>query len=326
MSDGHPHVMPKTFNLIFSTVLISTLWLFANCASCSAMPHWQTKHIVKHLQCYDVNVSYPVVLGLPNSAIINSRLRRLAYRQIRQYRKEIHGIAPVTERGFIKGSYEVKMAMPQALSVGFDFETYSPDAAHSLDIVRGFNYSPARKQEIELKDLFLHKIDYCEVLSVLLISDFLAQADQVDLTRLLTERGLTEDDFATFLLDSNGFEFVFNEYQIAPYAAGTIDSEVPYSSVSNLLRTDSPIAAVALKSKQDFDDACVLKREGLERRLAIVAIGAYSRGITKSGSNGEAYYGRGLWYKRLGREVAAQEDFKKAEALGYSCQGSTVQP
>jgi Flp pilus assembly protein TadD len=36
---------------------------------------------------------------------------------------------------------------------------------------------------------------------------------------------------------------------------------------------------------------------------------------------GEAYYGRGLAYQRLGEKAKAEQDFEKAKKLGYKAPG-----
>ena len=47
-----------------------------------------------------------------------------------------------------------------------------------------------------------------------------------------------------FLLTMNGLRFIFNEYEIAPYAAGAIELFIPYKRIKHLIRSGSLVESL----------------------------------------------------------------------------------
>lgn len=285
--------------------------------------HWTTGKIVEQHRLYEVRVRYPVLSGLPNAALVNQKIANLVQKQIRQYREQLDGLRSTCEKGYIKGAYSVALCSPKLVSIRFDFETYGPDAAHSLDTTIGFNYSPNRRKEIKLADLFVPGIDYSEVLSVLSIGMMPETIAEVQPTFL--DSNAEPVNFHNFTLSHSGIRFYFNEYEIAPYAVGTVIADIAYDKVRQLLAAKSPVCAYMKMPATVHDDGCELTRKDLDRKLAIAAIAAYSAAIEKNPNDARAYYGRALWYKKLGRDQIAQADFKRAESIGYACSASTSQ-
>ncbi len=308
--------MPNVPFVLACSVLIFVLPATAANPRDGGVTHWTSRKIVRHMHRYDVKIKYPALSGLPNSDAINSRLSQLVLAQIREYRNQLDGIDRVTVRGYINGDYKIKVATAQVLSICLHFETYSPDAAHSLDTTLGFNYCPESGKKIALKNLFYSDVDYPKVLSVMLVSSLLTQTQGADLGWMLKGESLGANSFENFTLGRNGFQFYFNEYQLAPYAVGDLCVDVPYSGVWDLLSPKSPIGGLTSNQKSPVDNVCSLRRKDLQKRLAVAAIAQYSLAIGKNPDDYRAFLGRAFWYKKLGRDTAAETDMDCAESLG----------
>jgi Protein of unknown function (DUF3298) len=304
-----------------SFVLVCSVWIFvclapaANSRDCGG-PHWVSRKIVRHMHQYDVKILYPALSGLPNSEALNRRLKQLLLAQIRNYRNQLGGMDQAAVRGYINGDYKVKVATSKVLSIRFHFETYSPDAAHSVDTTLGFNYCPKSGQKIVLKNLFYSEINYPDALSVKLVSSLLTQTQGADISWMLKGKSLEAKSFENFTLSRQGFQFYFNEYQLAPYALGDLCVDVPYSEVWDLLSPKSPIGGFTSNHQPPVDDISSLTRKDLQIRLAVAAIAQYSLAIVNNPADFRAFLGRAFWYKKLGRDTAAETDLKCAESLG----------
>lgn len=102
------------------------------------------------------------------------------------------------------------------------------------------NYNLDKNQKMELSDLFFPDSNYLSVLS-----DY----TQNVLNKQLTNKSKIADgtaprskNFQTWNIKPNGLLITFNENQVAPSIFGAQTILVPYSALSHILSTDSPVA------------------------------------------------------------------------------------
>jgi Protein of unknown function (DUF3298). len=128
--------------------------------------------------------------------------------------------------------YAVAYAEPY-LAVRYSAFTYS-GGAHGLHYVGVDNFDMRTGQFLALADVFS---DWDAAIPVLneSINEKVTQElfEPVDLQTL-------QD--LPFQITSEGIVFVFNEYTIAAYAAGTIEISIPYAELNGLLAIDPPAA------------------------------------------------------------------------------------
>ncbi|MDR2138918.1 MAG: DUF3298 and DUF4163 domain-containing protein [Tannerella sp.] len=133
----------------------------------------------------------------------------------------------------------------QLLSVTVGRETFSGGAhgAHShlnrvIDLKTG--------RILSEKDLFID--DYRDDLAKIIV-DNIAVSNSVDKVSELENLGFFSINEISpnenFYVDDTGITYTFNEYEIAAYAIGPVVVRLPYEQVRHLLRTDSPLAAIA---------------------------------------------------------------------------------
>ncbi|HVM90313.1 MAG TPA: DUF3298 domain-containing protein [Verrucomicrobiae bacterium] len=82
-------------------------------------------------------------------------------------------------------------------------------------------------------------------------SDELFDEASADFKKVVADKSPASEDelvnFAgldDFYLTDNGFVFYWNVYEIAPYAAGQLTVEVPFSEIKSMLRTDAPASSL----------------------------------------------------------------------------------
>jgi len=106
--------------------------------------------------------------------------------------------------------------------------------AHPLSGVNYFNFNLSSGETLNLKDVFKKgfESELDKLIEKYFRKTYNLKPDQ-PLTEILFENHITHNN--NFLLLSDGIEFCYNEYEIAPYAAGIIKVKIPKSELTNLL-------------------------------------------------------------------------------------------
>lgn len=105
-----------------------------------------------------------------------------------------------------------------------------------------FDVSGSQPKELGLKDLFSGDAGYIGVLSNLVIEELKQQnAPEVVNGRI---KSFNEKDLQNFFLTSKSITFAFEPYAVGPYAAGSYFADIPYSKLTSIIGTDSPLKSV----------------------------------------------------------------------------------
>lgn len=144
-----------------------------------------------------------------------------------------HGPAFCEEFTLVSGVYGLSHHI---LSYGEDCYTYT-GGAHGYGYTLLFNYSLLTGALLHEDDLFVD--DYFEPLHHLLVESLIHQTDNVDTERELRAMGFSVEDIVpndNFFVTEDGLVYVYNPYDIAPYAMGSISIHLSYSSIEKYLR------------------------------------------------------------------------------------------
>ena len=99
------------------------------------------------------------------------------------------------------------------------------------------NYDLQTGDAVSEQDLFID--DYYEQLKTLLLEALIAQTDEAETKKDLRRLGYSVVDVVpneNFYVTPEGITYVYNPYEIAPYAMGCIQISLPWDSVRHLLR------------------------------------------------------------------------------------------
>ena len=101
------------------------------------------------------------------------------------------------------------------------------------------NYNLQTGEQIDEEQLFAE--NYQEPLTQLLLQYMVEQNDEIALIQDLQEAGYNVDDIHpndNFYLAEEGITYVFNPYDIAPYALGETEILIPWSALQNILKPE----------------------------------------------------------------------------------------
>ncbi len=99
------------------------------------------------------------------------------------------------------------------------------------------NYDLQTGDAVSEQDLFID--DYYEPLKALLLEALIVQTDEAETKKDLRRLGYSVADVVpneNFYVTPAGITYVYNPYEIAPYAMGCIQISLPWDSVRHLLR------------------------------------------------------------------------------------------
>jgi hypothetical protein len=170
---------------------------------------------------YSIDVEYPQ-MGLPFDATIEQVVQNAA-QTIRDLAKQSppgsNGSAPYSLTGGIDSTY----IGPDIISVRLTLSSYT-GGAHGSSTIYGFNFDRSDGHELTLDDALQ--------LTGLSLDETAEQAKD-QLTSKLND-GIfadgalpTPENYSTFVLDADSVTFIFQEYQVAPYAAGPQEVSSP---------------------------------------------------------------------------------------------------
>jgi hypothetical protein len=133
-------------------------------------------------------------------------------------------------------SITTNQRLKDILPIKFDESFYSAGAAHPGDNIVTANYDLSTGQSISLASLFQPGSKYLETISSYSINALKNKlGSDADLTQIKTGAAPKSDNFQAFLITDQGLVIIFNEYQVAAYAAGEQEVTIPYSALSSIL-------------------------------------------------------------------------------------------
>jgi hypothetical protein len=149
---------------------------------------------------------------------------------------------PLTSGSFIDVNYELLSPPGDILSLKFNVSGYSDGAAHPYHYSQTLTFDLGHGEKINLERLFLRGTDYLQP-----ISDYCkAQLSKRDIAfdAFVTGADPTQENYRNWNLTRDGLLITFDEYQVAPYAAGPQTVLIPYAALKDILDPQGPLAKI----------------------------------------------------------------------------------
>jgi Protein of unknown function (DUF3298) len=197
-----------------------------------------------------IEIAQPVLTGPTDPRIdhFNKAVEDLVSKAVSSFKKDLADlgrpkgtIEPPLPGSFIGVSYTVFLATADLISIRFDINFYATGAAHPGLYSEVINYDLQGDRVLALADLFKPNSNYLQVLSTY-SADVLKKAD-----RLFFPEGVEpkEENFKSWNITPEGLLITFDQYQVAPGAAGPQYVTAPYSALKAVVNPNGPIATLA---------------------------------------------------------------------------------
>jgi hypothetical protein len=194
---------------------------------------------------YTLTASTPQLNGSddPRVKAFNQRSSDLVEKEVDLWRQSFRElpVTPFSNGSFLNVTYALVSQTGDLWSFKFDFSFYADTAAHPGLYSMTLNYELGQGRELALDDLFPPDSNYLEAISKYCIAELSKQ--------LFFEGPFTQganptlENYRNWNIIPEGLLITFNEYQVAPYAAGPQQVLVPYEQLSAVIDSQGPLAS-----------------------------------------------------------------------------------
>lgn len=200
--------------------------------------------------CTTVKFNYPAFDNQPllNDTVVNglatlldrqkgiAGLQRLAWQFLQDY-KDFKKQNP-TSAAFFELDSKVNIVRQDSSLIGLEYNGYQfTGGAHGGTIIRYLNWDVTAKKKILMSDIF--KPGYEAELNKIAEKIFRKQENLTETASLADNYFFKDAKFSlnqNFLITPIGIKFLYNQYEIKPYAAGQTTLEIPYEQIKTLLQ------------------------------------------------------------------------------------------
>lgn len=204
----------------------------------------ETREIIEKSETLNIDLNIPVISGMADKSIqtvLNARLDKEAWDLQAELAAQIDEyVENAQEYGYTIHPYElVTRYQPcyqneRLLSLTVDYYQYT-GGAHGMTARRAYNIDQTTGGELALKDLFTDNYDYTglineEIRRQIAINPEMYFGDPIGFN------GISENQ--KYYIQNGNLVIYFDQYEIAPYAAGIPEFRVPFNLFQDGLKSD----------------------------------------------------------------------------------------
>jgi hypothetical protein len=196
---------------------------------------------------YTITSQTPQLTGSddPRVQAFNQRLNELVAKEVDTFRQSFlqNTAPPVTELGSsLEVTYTLISQFADIWSIKLDFAFYSDGAAHPGLYSITMNYDLGQSKELAVGDLFLPNSNFMEAISNYCLTDLSKQP----FFEVPFQEGAQPplENYRNWNLAKDGLVITFDEYQVAPYAAGPQVVVVPYRELQAVMDPQGPLGKI----------------------------------------------------------------------------------
>ncbi len=197
---------------------------------------------------YEINTEYPEVSGLQNKDA-ERKINKTIYDQIlnltNDFKKSSQEIAPMQgEVSSLDIGYrsEVFTILPNIVAFRMSETYFEAGAAHPGNMTVTFNFDTQTGNVMTLDSLFTPGSEYLKRIATYVQKDLKNKYGDSDL--IAQGAAPKAENYEAFVITDAGIRFIFNQYQVAAYAAGEPEVLVPYVELYDVLSKTGPLGRI----------------------------------------------------------------------------------
>ncbi len=195
---------------------------------------------------YKLTAQTPQLTGSDDPRVLafNQRLNDLVAKEVDMWRQSFKQlpVTPNTTESSLDVKYTLISQIGDLWSFKFDSSFYADSAAHPGLNSLTLNYDLAQGRELTLGDLFLPNSNYLETIAAYCTHEL---SKQPFFDGPFSEGANPKpENYRNWNIARDGLVITFDEYQVAPYAAGPQQVTVPYSALTGVINPQGPLAAI----------------------------------------------------------------------------------
>jgi hypothetical protein len=247
----------KKFLLIVSAITISALiaggaYVYLEKQEAARLQAEATalamQQLIKETDALSVNITYPIILGTTSEIVrANATIREDIQKKVQSFERDAKESAslgidlPQEIKSTVTGSPSIEEKNERYVALFMGMEWYLRGAAHPSHSIDTYVFDYKRDKLVG-QDFF--RGEYLVLLSTLAREDLRNQAVHgdigFDIDGPLLEEGTEPriENFRHMLPLSDGLAIYFEEYQVAPYAAGPQQVVIPYEKLEEIINPE----------------------------------------------------------------------------------------
>lgn len=191
---------------------------------------------------YTLTTRTPVLQGSddPHVQQFNQAVAALVQADVQSFKDGLTEVPPDAPSGsYFDLDFALLSPPGDLLSLQFKIDGYAAGAAHPYHYTQTFNYQLSSGEQLALGQLFQQGTDYLA---------FLAAFCDSELRQRLGEAYFpdgaqpSQENYRNWNLTPDGLLLSFDEYQVAPYAAGPQSVLIPYAVLQTIANPQGPLA------------------------------------------------------------------------------------
>jgi hypothetical protein len=193
---------------------------------------------------YKITAQIPTLTGSddPRALAFNAELKDIVQQKIDAFKKDtlVYTTSPIVSGGsFFNIQYELVGQQGNFWSIKFNMDGYTDGAAHPYHFSTTVNYDLDKGKDVTLDEIFLPNSNYLQFISQYCV----AELNKRDIGFDGFHQGAdpTAENYRNWNASNDGIMITFDEYQVAPYAAGPQTVTIPYSVLGSLMNNQSPL-------------------------------------------------------------------------------------
>lgn len=209
----------------------------------------QPQKLTLDTDAFHIDITYPTIPGSGKQIDdANATLRAQIDNAVSSFKKDSSQTSiptsdlPASVKSTAVGSPSIEEQNDRYVAVYMGGEWYMRGAAHPYHTIDTYIYDYQEGKLISIPSgLFIAGSNYLDVLSKLSQEDLFAQSNKGDegyvYDKQMVEDGTkpTADNFSRILPSKDGLIIYFDEYQVAPYAAGPQQVVIPYAKLKSVI-------------------------------------------------------------------------------------------
>ncbi len=192
---------------------------------------------------YSITAETPVLVGStdPRVQAFNAAMKAVVNQAVATFKQNVSNIplGPNSTSSTFQLRYNVVSPPGNLYSIKFEIQTYYTGAAHPGDASQTATFNLETGRMLTLAELFVPNANYLDAISRYCV----AQLGTRDIGFQGFELGATatQQNYRNWNITADGLMITFDEYQVAPYAAGPQTVMIPYKELAHILQPDGPV-------------------------------------------------------------------------------------
>lgn len=192
---------------------------------------------------YSITATYPVISGAGSADVdikINHATADIVTKAIEDFKRSTDEtkIKPGEDPSTFDITYQIEpnSAVPNIFSVRLNETSFQSGSAHPGQLIETAVFNISTGQRYALSDLFISP-DYLNRLSIYSIASLKKSlGNDQSSTDIITEGAAPKsENYRAFTVGNKGIVIIFQEYQVAPYAAGAQEVIVAYPAIRDII-------------------------------------------------------------------------------------------